>query len=232
MGWLTDTLNSVHDVTKYLDPVDHYVLDATKSFSTKLVNETGRSLEKMGGTSIVGKAGSISKNLSQRDKDQGIGGWLGRTAVSAGTIMAGGALGGTEASGGAGEGLGGGATYYEAGGGAVSDAAYGTSAGVDGGTTYFEAGGGYVSPSDGATAATKSPSLLSQVANSDVAKTGATTLAKSALEKKAPQTQAPTTRPVVAMPDAEQQAEAKRRKLAEQLARRGRTASIMTNEGG
>lgn len=250
MGWLSDAVGGVLDFAKKIDPAFKFGTNLAQDTSTKLVRETSRVFEKVGGDSALGRAGEHWKGMADKDnKDQKR--WATNTlktaaAVYGGMISAGEGAGSTvggSGSIGGGEALGSGATYYEAGGGAVTDGAYGlsgatgeTAAGAGG---YLEAeGGGYVAPdggytpNTGASTSNSAGTILGKVADNKAAQSAALEVAKAAAAKKpAEPTQAPTKRPVVEMPDAEAQTQARRRKLAEQLARRGRAASIMTADG-
>lgn len=240
MGWLADFVDKVHGITKYAAPVEHVLMDNAKDSSTSLVNETGNFLSKIGGDTIIGKLGDTTQVLSQRDKDQSFGGWGSRTLVSAATYVAGGAIGDAgeagSAAGAGGEALGAGSEV-----GSVGVYASDANAAAQAAAAGSEAGSVGVYASDANTAAQAAKVAQVGKGASDagmLAKAGsaaktygpqAYSLASQMAQKK-PDTQGPTTRPVVEMPDAQQQAEARRRKVAEQLARRGRAASIMTSE--
>jgi len=104
MGWgfLEKIVDTVHDATKYLDPVGHYSLDAAHDSSTALVNETSRAIENaFGKDTFLGGLGEHWKNMSQKDKDD-FGRWLTNTGLSAAAIYGGmNAVGGSSASSGA-----------------------------------------------------------------------------------------------------------------------------------
>ncbi len=155
MGWgfLEDIVDTVHDITKWVDPVSHYALDAAHDSSTKLVNETSRAIENaFGKDTWLGGLGEHWKDMSQKDKDD-FGRWLTNTGMSAAAVYgAGEAMGGQAGATGAGAGeagtAGAGSGYMGVGSSAGSGAGAGFGASGAGGAGAAAgaggaAGGGY-----------------------------------------------------------------------------------------
>jgi hypothetical protein len=109
--------SELHDITAWLDPGTHYALDAAHDSSTKLVNETSRSIENIfGKDTALGGLGEHWKNMSQKDKDD-FERWLTNTGKTAAAVYS-----GMNAAEGA-TGVGSGTTYTEVGGNTVGGTA-------------------------------------------------------------------------------------------------------------
>lgn len=119
MASLSRFLDKVHDNkhSKWIDPIGWHSQEGAKSSSTKLVNESSRAMVRLGDKwGINTKAPEKGQELSQKDKDAGIGRWgentIGGIAAVFGGMYAYGAgagAGGGSATGGSAAGAGGGA---------------------------------------------------------------------------------------------------------------------------
>lgn len=147
--------DSLHKITKWIDPAAHYAVDAAHQSSTTLVGETSHLIGDIGGNSWLGDAGRHWDQMADKDKAD-FGRWATNTALTAGAVYGGmsaaGAAGsgGTAAGTGAGglaEGAGTGGLYAEAGTGAVNLGAYGGSgmAAAGGAGGAAASGGGWLS---------------------------------------------------------------------------------------
>jgi hypothetical protein len=219
-----------------VDPIGHGIANFAMFNDSKAVRETADVWKNIfGENSTVGKWGGVMEKEAQKNVDDPDAGIMKAGAVAAaifGGMAAGGesAAGGSAASGtGAGAAATGGsdAAYLaaadEAGG---MSAAYGTDAGYSSGV----AGGG---ATGGATTGAAAPPASTPWYQTPAAKTAATTvgtnLLSSALQPKPPKA---TDRPTQAMPDPQATAEARKRKIIEQSARRGRVSTILTSNRG
>lgn len=257
MGWLSEALNTVHTFTKKYDPIGHYSVGNPLKTGDWLVQKGARgvmSLAKDLDPNDKLNAYKLNNRL-ERKAGENMGNF-GLSAQRAGTVAAlvyggisayGAATGGT-ASGGAGAGAAGGGsevlgTAGGSGSGGIGASEALGSAGSAGGAGSApsaigygaEGMSGYTMPASGgasagasATAGAGGSSLLSQVASNKAAQGLAVQAAQAAAAKKPSEANQGTTRRPVEMPDPEAQAAARRRRLAEQINRRGRAASILT----